>query len=846
MASKQKTYKIKDAKTTSSRKAPSQVKMKVYTPPSDTVLTLMPFFLILAAFFITLCLFAPSFTGILGEKVEWLFAGLFSWGAYLIPFLLVARAFCFRREMLSKHPWRNWVLSLLFIVTVSAILATAKAQYDGFSIIEHFKSAMPKGSITTGSMLGGLVSAALTKIIGRIMTFILLVIAVICLAPFTLDKTPADLVRFIIPRLRDAKDKAIEAKRERDEYLERVAKERAEEEKLRLIEEEERAKEKAKKEAEFAVEYPGDPVPDIEIEDIEEATAEKPEKKEKVDLKGIFSVIGSEEKPAEEPEAPKKPKKEIPIEDDEIEADVTEIDLGEKEEPEDEEKYEFPSVSLLKMPPPPPEGMEREHETTANKLLSTLASFNVKVKLSNISKGPTVTRYEIHLDEGVRVRTIRNLSDDIALSLAAKGVRIEAPIPDKDAIGIEVPNKTKAIVAIRSLIESDAFMNRPGKLTFCIGVDVAGNPVYGDLAEMVHTLIAGTTGSGKSVCINSILMSILYKATPEEVKLILIDPKRIELGVYNGIPHLLVPVVNETKNAAGALAWAVNEMNRRYALMQETGLRNIKPYNEYARREGNKEVLPYIVIVIDEVADLMMTARDSVETSISRLAQLARAAGMHLVLGTQRPSVDIITGTLKSNIPSRIAFTVASQTDSKTIIDRGGAEKLVGKGDMLYHPTGTGSPIRVQGAFVSDSEIEEVIAFVKSKASAAYDEKIMGDIEKEAAKCEKAKKVLEDDTEGGAESPDGKEPMFRRAVEIAVDNGTISTSLLQRKLKLGYSRAARIVDMMYEKGIIGEFNGSKGREVLISREKYHEMFAANADNLTPEYDEDDEGEDDEL
>ncbi|MBE6701722.1 MAG: DNA translocase FtsK, partial [Ruminococcaceae bacterium] len=513
-------------------------------------------------------------------------------------------------------------------------------------------------------------------------------------------------------------------------------------------------------------------------------------------------------------------------------AEVSELPLGEEIEEEYVPEYVFPPVHLLKKGSGPNVSLNLEYEQTAKKLVETLASFGVKTKILNIAKGPTVTRYELQPEVGVRVRSIRNLADDIALSLAAKGVRIEAPIPGKEAVGIEVPNKNTSVVPIRNLIESPSFENAKSKLTTCLGVDVAGNPVYCDISKMPHMMIAGTTGSGKSVCINSILMSILYKAKPDEVKLILIDPKKIELGVYNGISHLLVPVVSDPKNAAGALAWSVNEMERRFSLIEETGVREIKAYNEVALRQGDREVLPHIVIVIDELADLMMMARDSVESSICRIAQKARAAGMHLIIGTQRPSVDVITGLIKANVPSRIAFTVASQIDSRTIIDANGAEKLVGKGDMLYAPVGSTTPMRVQGSFVSDTEIESVISFLKGNSGASYSEEIMDSIEKEAAKCEKSKSRASDDDMDSGDDDDlslNSDPMLKPAIEIAIDSGTISTSMLQRRLKLGYARAARLIDKMEAMGVVSEFAGSKPRTVLISHEKYMEMVA-NSEN----------------
>ena len=492
-----------------------------------------------------------------------------------------------------------------------------------------------------------------------------------------------------------------------------------------------------------------------------------------------------------------------------------------------EELYSYPDTELLKADPNPTTfTVTEELKATAVKLVDTLANFGVRTKITNISCGPTVTRYELQPEVGVRVKAIQNLADDIALHLAANGVRIEAPIPGKDAVGIEIPNKTVSTVYIRNLIENPQFRNLKSRISVCLGMDVAGSPVYMDIAKMPHLLIAGATGMGKSVCINSFIISILYKARPDEVKFILIDPKKVEFSLYKGIPHLLVPVVNDPKKSAGALAWAVSEMERRFALIEEVGVRDIAGYNEITKNDPEKDKMSQIVIIIDELADLMMTARDEVESSICRLAQKARAAGMHIVIGTQRPSVDVITGLLKANIPSRIACTVASQVDSRTIIDIAGAEKLMGKGDMLFAPVGCLKPIRVQGSFVSDSEVEAVTDFLKKNFTAQYDKSIIDDIEREAAKCGEKKKgkVDVDDTEAVSSGniADADE-MIMPAIQVAVSAGQLSTSLLQRKLSLGYARAARIVDILEQMGVVSGFEGSKPRRVLITEEQYLEM-----------------------
>ncbi len=479
----------------------------------------------------------------------------------------------------------------------------------------------------------------------------------------------------------------------------------------------------------------------------------------------------------------------------------------------EDDNYVFPSIDLLAVPKQGEVFDRKAIHSVAVKLQKTLASFGVDAKVTNITKGPTVTRYELTPSTGVKVSKIVNLSDDIALNLAAKSIRIEAPIPGKAAVGIEVPNAVSESVLLREVIESDAFKNHKSKLAFALGKDAAGEVCVGDIAKMPHVLIAGATGSGKSVCINSIIVSILYKAKPSEVKMILVDPKMVELSGYNGIPHLLIPVVTDPKKAAGALNWAVQEMVNRYSLFASKGVKDIKGYNMVMEKEAEGVKLPQIVIIIDELADLMMVAPNDVEDAICRLAQMARAAGMHLVIATQRPSVDVITGIIKANIPSRIAFTVSSQVDSRTILDMAGAEKLLGKGDMLYYPVGETKPLRMQGTFVSESEIENIVNEIKSNTDVKYNNDIIESIEKANGKNAKT-----DDDE-----QDDADELLNDAIDLVMDMGQASASMLQRKFKIGYSRAGRIVDQMEARGLISGYDGSKPRQVLISKEEWQEL-----------------------
>ena len=521
-------------------------------------------------------------------------------------------------------------------------------------------------------------------------------------------------------------------------------------------------------------------------------------------------------------------KEKVTAEDTEKSAAEVAIEIAQNEATE-KPAYCFPPIELLKLPVSNTADGTSEMRENSKRLNETLASFKIEAHIINVTRGPSVTRYEVELEKGVRLSKLTTAADDIALSLGASGVRIAA-VPGKiSVVGIEVPNRAVTTVSLREVIDSTDFNKAKSKSSFAVGKDISGNCIVGNISRLPHMLIAGTTGSGKSVCMNSIIISLLYKASPDDVKLIMVDPKMVELGIYNGIPHLLIPVVTDPKKAAGSLQWAVTEMLRRYKLMSDAGVRDLESYNSIIEgQEVDEKRLPQVVVIIDELADLMLVAAKEVEESICRIAQMGRAAGIHLIIATQRPSADVITGLMKANIPSRIAFSVASAMESRIILDTQGAEKLVGKGDMLYAPIGNGKPKRVQGCFVSDFEVEAVASYVKSHFSTNYDQQIMEEIEKKAAQA--VNKQSGCDPEPSRDELAGDE-MLPAAVDVILETGQASVSMLQRRLKLGYARAARIVDEMEEKGIVGPFMGSKPRTILITKEQWNTMKNSNTAQL---------------
>ena len=720
----------------------------------------------------------------------------------------------------------------ILVILVGAAVDIFSKHNDALTFWQHLTAAYKSGShLKSGGFLGALVGQPLYLAFGKTGAAIT---AILLIFVFLMIITGTTLMSLFRTMARPVKSISEQAENAYQARLERESEEAQSGKQLKVIKG-------------FNVDIPVDDIPEKrnipktsldekqrkvvsayygETAESEPESPAAPEPEEKTDdikpeietaLKAAKTEAEAEKRdiPPEKPAEPTKP---------------AEFSVPEKDAEPKTEGYSYPPLSLLnKSKATDTAALSAELDHTAEHLVETLKSFGVETRIVDISRGPTVTRYELQPCAGVKISKITNLADDIALNLATAGVRIEAPIPNKAAVGIEVPNKASAVVGVRGILESPAFINAKSKLTVALGRDIGGNVVVTDIAKMPHGLIAGATGSGKSVCINSIIISLLYKATPDEVKLLMIDPKVVELGIYNGIPHLLVPVVTDPRKAAGALGWSVTEMERRYKMFADRGVRDLAGYNKFVENLGDPEVqkMPHIVIIIDELADLMMTAPNEVEDSINRIAAKARAAGMHLIIATQRPSVDVVTGVIKANIPTRIAFAVSSQIDSRTILDSAGAEKLLGRGDMLFSPVGSTKPNRIQGCFVSDEEVEAVVDYIKSDHTVDYDDDVMVEIERQAAIEKKQKTGLPED------GPEG-DPMLDEAIKVVVENGMASTSRLQRKLKLGYARAARIVDEMEQRGVVGPYEGSKPRKVLISKEQLLEREAAGEVNETAE------------
>lgn len=738
-----------------------------------TILDLQVVTLIIASILLTILIYTKA--GYIGKTLSPILGGIMGWIKYIIPvgtFAIAIFLACdedkdnFMKKILQ---YAVFLLCITTIITVIQISQGKLSTANGFE--EAIKQAYYNGSKNIGGgAVGAICAIGLINLVGEIGTVIFAIGIAIIDSIFLFGIKPAELLKEYIENRNEKKQEAKEQRIEQRKL-------RADKELLLKNKEDKKKKSKIMSGDNIVTE---DQI-NIKIANNNEEQTSLFKKQEEIKEDKSKEILTLEHA--------------LTVED---------------------ENYEFPPVEFLTPGKTATKMGKKAVTDTANKLQKTLYSFGVSAKVENVSVGPTITRYELKPAEGVRVSKIANLADDIALSLAAETIRIEAPIPGKQAVGIEIPNKEKEVVHLRDIIDSNEFKNAKSKLSFALGKNAAGEAIVTDIAKMPHVLIAGSTGSGKSVCINTLITSIIYKAKPSEVKLVMVDPKVVELSVYNGIPHLLIPVVTDPKKAAGALAWAVQEMVNRYHLFAEKNVRDIAGYNETLEKEGAEGKLPQIVIIIDELADLMMVAKNDVEDAICRLAQMARAAGMHLVIATQRPSVDVITGIIKANIASRISFAVTSQVDSRTILDSAGAEKLLGKGDMLFFPTGVLKPIRIQGAFVSDSEVEKIVSFLKENGGPTYSEDVL----------EKIERANSTDKELDEQDEDETDPFLMEAIDTVVDLGQASASFIQRRFKVGYARAGRIIDQMEARGIISGYEGSKPRQVLVSKEQWQELKMA--------------------
>ncbi len=760
--------------------------------------------------------------------------GIFGFCAYVLPAMFVYMAVVYAKDKPLGTVAANLTGTGIFVALLSGAvhIFTNEALYlaqTGLNI--QIADAWNKAeALGNGGVFGAIIGGLVSKLFGKTGASITIVILLVVLAMFLTGTTLINLLNLIkkpVKRVGELTSEMIEqnvAKREKEEAEQ---KEEKEEPKKKFNPPVKPTISVEKFEDNFITDestftnVKESPLPEIPVVNLPDAEP--------------TSVIEDTVDEAIKETKPKRKRKEPSAPDGDPISEIEDIPvevLPENSET-DNKGYELPPIDCLLIGEKEA-GTDNmtEMQIGAKKLLETLESFKIKAEVTNICRGPSVTRYELVPEAGVRINKITNLSDDIALRLAATSVRIEAPIPGKAAIGIEIPNSVKSLVTMREIIDTPQFRESNSKLTVALGKDITGNIICADLAKMPHLLVAGTTGSGKSVCLNAMIVSILYNATPDEVKLLMIDPKMVEFTVYNGIAHLEVPVVSNPRKAAGALSWAVGEMDRRYTLFSENKVRDIKSFNRLCETRTDLVKMPQIVIFIDELCDLMLVSPKEVEDCIQRLAQKARAAGIHLVVATQRPSVDVITGVIKSNIPSRIALSVSSQVDSRTILDSIGAEKLLGNGDMLFDPVGATKRTRIQGCFISDTEVENVVNHIKSQMQTTYNEETMHEIEAKAAAAENAKKKTTEETE-----EDDYDPMLNDAIEVVVNAGTASTTMLQKKLKLGYARASRVMDQLEEKGVVGPSEGAKPRAVLISKQQWYEMQAlADGAGTAPDID----------
>ena len=761
--------------------------------------------------------------GAIGEMLSPMLGGVIGFIKYIIPIGTIAIAVCISKEdksyMISKlFQYAVFLACIAGMMTIYQISKGAINIDNQFNEVLDMAYSLGEKNIG-GGIVGAVIAYPLIQLLGMFGAAIATIGVAFILLVFTFGIQPTEIILNILDAI---DERRAEREEQYEDFIEKRNNRRKQRETNKTNNKVEQVEKESSKKPEKQIPAPVDEnqiTINLNNHNLEEEPADK---------KGKFNIFGNRDKSSEKikgdgvrESAEDMNPNEINdyfVQEQETKEDKTKqvLNLQHNATIVEDEDYEFPPVEILKQGTSKPvKGGKKALTDTATKLQRTLYSFGVSAKVENVSVGPAITRYELKPAEGVRVSKIAKLSDDIALNLAAESIRIEAPIPGKQAVGIEIPNVEKEIVHFRDVVESKEFKDAESKLSMGLGKNIAGEIVIANIGKMPHVLIAGSTGSGKSVCINTLIASILYKAKPSEVRLLMVDPKVVELSVYNGIPHLLIPVVTDPKKAAGALAWAVQEMENRYASFAEKGVRDLKGYNEALAKDGEEGKLPQIVIIIDELADLMMVAAKEVEDSICRLAQKARAAGMHLVIATQRPSVDVITGIIKANIPSRIAFAVSSQIDSRTILDMAGAEKLLGKGDMLFYPIGASKPVRVQGAFVSDGEVEKIVDFIKSSTGeTAYNDDIIEQIEN----SNKSDREVDEDKED-----DDCDEYLMDAIDTVVEIGQASTSFIQRRFKVGYARAGRIIDQMEARGIISEYEGSKPRKVLITKEQWQEQ-----------------------
>ena len=856
----------KSQKNITAKNGKKGVEQKAIEPKAKLPVRLISSLVLLAmAILFTVILFASE--GALLTVIESLIHGLIGRTGYIISIPVLFYLF-FIHAFSGKRPIKLrtvcLILFVLFCGCVSHLNDISATVSTGFSLVSDLYTDGISGR--SGGIVCGLLAHGIHWLCGPIVSYILLIVLAIAMLLGGMGITISGLVKAYRERPRpeweDEEDEILEEPsavvvnhiaNKRIEYLEQKRQRDAERAAAIALEAEAEAKRTAAERAARA-QKPLSKAEDIMVQignDVEDPVAVSGGKlTEQEDFEILPAVETPEEtfeqrisepirmpplvieKTEEVPVAPKKVTiRRKKVQQDEAEDQAKQVaEEIEQTEAEKKPEYCYPPIDLLKLPGNGKTDGTAEMRENSRRLNEALASFKIDAHIINVTRGPSVTRYEVELAKGVRLSKLTTAADDLALNLGATGVRI-APIPDRvSVVGIEVPNRAVNTVSLREVIDSKEFSNAKSKSSFAVGKDIGGNCIVGNIAKLPHMLIAGTTGSGKSVCMNSIIISLLYKASPDDVKLIMVDPKMVELGIYNSIPHLLIPVVTDPKKAAGSLQWAVTEMLRRYKAMSDAGVRDLESYNSIVENEENGKKLPQVVVIIDELADLMLVAAKEVEESICRIAQMGRAAGIHLIIATQRPSADVITGLMKANIPSRIAFAVASAMESRIILDTQGAEKLVGKGDMLYAPIGCGKPKRVQGCFVSDPEVEAVANYVKTNFVTEYDQEVMDEIERKAEQTGT-------NTKTGATDPEPtsdelfQDEMLPAAVDVILETKQASVSMLQRRLKLGYARAARIVDEMEEKGIVGPFQGAKPREILITQEQWNVMRSGGSSQM---------------